>query len=79
MGSIRQSFILTLLFLPLTKVDVETKKVVSNETTLEKDQITLCPCKSSVNSRKNHLEQGRTHIVIAQCAFSDRKDILKTI
>ena len=44
---------------------------------LEKDQITLCPCKSYVNSRKNHLEQGRTNIVIAQCAFSGRKGTLK--
>lgn len=30
-----------------------------------------------MNSRKNHLEQGRTNIVIAQCAFSDCKDTLK--
>lgn len=53
------------------------RKAISNETALEKDPITLCPCNSSVNSRKNHLEQGRTNIVIAQCSFSDCKDTLR--
>lgn len=53
------------------------RKAVSNETALEKDQITLCPCNSSVSSRKNHLEQGRTDIVISQCSFSGDKDTLK--
>lgn len=54
------------------------RKAVSEETALERDQVTFCPCNSSVNSRKNHLEKGQTNSVISQCSLSLPKDTTNT-
>ena len=56
------------------KEEDKLRKVVSEETALERDQVTFCPCNSSVNSRKNHLEKGQTNSVISQCSLSQPKD-----
>lgn len=37
------------------------------------------PLQFFCESRKNHLEQGRTNIVIAQCAFSSYKGTLRKL
>lgn len=52
------------------KEEDKIRKAVSEETALERDQVTFCPCNSSVNSRKNHLEKGQTNSVISQCSLS---------
>ena len=56
------------------KEENQIRKAVSEETALERDQVTFCPCNSSVNSRKNHLEKGQTNSVISQCSLSQPKD-----
>ena len=56
------------------KEEDKIRKAVSEETALERDQVTFCPCNSSVNSRKNHLEKGQTNSVISQCSLSLPKD-----
>ena len=56
------------------KEEDKIRKAVSEETALERDQVTFCPCNSSVNSRKNHLEKGQTNSVISQCSLSQPKD-----
>lgn len=56
------------------KEEDKIRKAVSEETAFERDQVTFCPCNSSVNSRKNHLEKGQTNSVISQCSLSLPKD-----
>lgn len=56
--------------MPILQVGYKLRKAVSEETALERDQVTFCPCNSSVNSRKNHLEKGQTNSVISQCSLS---------
>ena len=52
------------------KEEDKLRKVVSEETALERDQVIFIPNNSSVNSRKNHLERDQSSIDYSQCSLS---------